>query len=64
MQKLQSLYYLISTLASHPRSLTHHPKLVFEADAKAAGITDNLIRLSVGLENVQDLIRDLSQALS
>ena len=52
------------SLACHPRSLTHHPKLVPEAEAEAAGITDNLIRLSVGLENVQDLIRDLDQALS
>ena len=28
-----------------------------------AGITDNLVRLSVGLENIDDLIEDLSQAL-
>ena len=52
------------SLASHPRSLTHNAKLVPEAEAEAAGITENLIRLSVGLENVQDLIADLEQALA
>ena len=52
------------SLASHPRSLTHHSKLVPEAEAEAAGITENLIRLSVGLENVQDLMADLEQALA
>ena len=52
------------SLASHPRSLTHNAKLVPEAEAEAAGITENLIRLSVGLENVQDLMADLEQALA
>lgn len=34
-----------------------------EEQRKALGLTDNLIRLSVGLEDVEDLIEDLDQAL-
>jgi len=34
------------------------------AERKQAGIADGLIRLSVGLENVEDLIADLDQALA
>ncbi len=49
------------TLIQHPASMTHSP---YEADErKAAGISDSLIRLSVGLEHVDDIIADLSQAL-
>lgn len=40
-----------------------HSKISVE-ERKATGITDNLIRLSVGLENVQDILQDLSYALS
>ncbi|MES1217869.1 MAG: aminotransferase class I/II-fold pyridoxal phosphate-dependent enzyme [Bacteroidota bacterium] len=49
------------TLLSHPASMTHYsvPK---EAREKY-GITDGLIRMSVGIENVQDIITDLNQAL-
>ena len=46
------------SLACHPASLTHSQ--LTEAEKEASGITNNLIRLSVGLENVQDLISDLS----
>ena len=35
---------------------------VEEAERVALGVTDNLIRLSVGLENAEDLIADLDQA--
>jgi methionine-gamma-lyase len=50
------------TLLSHPASMTHHsvPK---EAREKY-GITDGLIRMNVGIENIQDIINDLEQALS
>ena len=50
-----------TTLVSHPASLSsvHMPKEVREA----AGITDGLIRVSVGIEEVEDLIEDFGQAL-
>ena len=44
-----------------PALQTHRD--VAEADRLRLGITDSLIRLSVGLENTQDLIDDLAQAL-
>ncbi|MHC5352633.1 trans-sulfuration enzyme family protein [Myroides sp. LJL115] len=49
------------TIVTHPASTTHAK--VSPEDRLAAGITDNLIRLSVGLENAQDIINDLKQAL-
>lgn len=49
------------TLASHPASMTH---LSVPDERKAAlGITDNLVRISVGIENADDLIADFKQAL-
>ncbi|WP_299574783.1 aminotransferase class V-fold PLP-dependent enzyme [uncultured Shewanella sp.] len=49
------------SLVQHPASMTHSP---YTPEARAeAGITDNLLRISVGLENVEDLITDLEQAL-
>lgn len=50
------------TLIQHPASMTHHTVPV-EAKQKA-GITDGLIRLSVGLENVEDLINDFEQVFA
>jgi len=51
----------IHTLVSHPASTTHRQ---LDADARrAAGIADGLIRLSVGLEGVEDLIEDFERAL-
>src|SRR5690554_7390480 len=49
------------TLIQHPASMTHSPYTP-EARAKA-GISDTLIRISVGLEAVDDIIADLAQAL-
>jgi O-succinylhomoserine sulfhydrylase len=49
------------TLITHPASSTHFS--MGEAARKAAGITDGLIRLSVGLEDAEDLWSDLEQAL-
>ena len=50
------------TLITHPASMTHAD--VPPAQRQAAGITDGLVRLSVGLEDPVDIIRDLSQALA
>lgn len=49
------------TLIEHPASMTHLPYTAEERHA--AGISDGLVRLSVGLENVEDIIADLKQAL-
>jgi methionine-gamma-lyase len=49
------------TLIQHPASMTH--AVVPEADRLKSGITDGLVRLSVGLENAEDIIADLDQAL-
>ena len=49
------------TIITHPASMTHAD--VPPAQRKAAGITDGLVRLSVGLEDPRDLIADLVQAL-
>lgn len=49
------------SLIQHPASMTHSP---YEPEEReAAGIADGLVRLSVGLENPQDIISDLKQAL-
>lgn len=49
------------TLLSHPASMTHFG--VPEEDRIKYGITNGLIRMSVGIENVEDIIADLDQAL-
>lgn len=49
------------TLISHPASMTHYG--VPEADRIKYGITNGLIRMSVGIENVEDIMNDLDQAL-
>lgn len=49
------------TLIQHPASMTHSP---YTADERMeAGISDGLVRLAVGIENVDDIIKDLKQAL-
>ena len=50
------------SLATHPATTTHM-RIGAEERAKL-GITDGIVRLSVGLEDVQDLIEDLEQALA
>lgn len=47
------------TLIEHPASMTHSP--YSPEERAAAGISDGLVRLSVGLENVEDIIADLEQ---
>jgi len=49
------------SLIQHPASMTH--ACVPKEEREAAGITDGMVRLSVGIENVEDLIADLKQAL-
>ena len=51
----------VESLVCHPPSMTHAP--VSEAALAAAGIGQNLIRLSVGLESTEDLVADLLEAL-
>jgi methionine-gamma-lyase len=51
----------VDTLIQHPASMTH--SAVPREERLNAGITDGLVRLSVGIENVEDIIRDLDCAL-
>lgn len=50
------------TCVLHPASATH--RQMNDEELKAAGVSPDLIRLSVGIENVNDIISDLEQALS
>lgn len=50
------------TLIQHPASMTHSPYT--KEERLAAGITDGLVRLSVGLENIEDIIEDLEYGLA
>ncbi len=50
------------SLVIHPASTTHSQ--LTEAEQLAAGVTPDMIRLSVGIEDVRDIIEDLEQALS
>ncbi len=52
----------VETLITHPASMTHGP--IPKEIREKIGITDGLIRLSVGLEDPNDIILDLEQALS
>jgi methionine-gamma-lyase len=51
----------VETLIQHPASMTHFK--VSAEDKMKAGISDDLIRLAIGIEDVQDIIEDLNQAL-
>ncbi|HZE83463.1 MAG TPA: PLP-dependent aspartate aminotransferase family protein [Puia sp.] len=51
----------IKSLISHPATMTH--KTIPAEKRKAAGVSDSLIRLSTGLEDSEDLLNDLRQAL-
>jgi len=50
------------TLVTHPATMTHHS--IPATEREALGIGDGLIRLSVGLEDPEDIIADLSQAIA
>ena len=51
----------VETLIQHPASMTHAG--VSKENKVQAGITDDLVRFSVGIENAEDIISDLRQAL-
>lgn len=51
----------VDTLLSHPASMTHYS--VPKEQREKYGISDGLIRMNVGIENVQDILADLQQAL-
>jgi methionine-gamma-lyase len=51
----------VETLACHPRTTTHSE--MDEAALDAAGISDSLVRISVGIEDWRDLLRDIREAL-
>ncbi len=50
------------TLIEHPASMTHSPYT--KEEREASGISDGLVRISIGLENVDDIISDLNEALN
>ncbi|MFH1845311.1 MAG: aminotransferase class I/II-fold pyridoxal phosphate-dependent enzyme [bacterium] len=50
------------TLVTHPATMTHHS--IPQAEREALGIGDGLVRLSVGLEDPEDIFADLSQAIA
>ena len=50
------------TVVTHPASTTH--KQLSDADLAAAGVTPTMLRISVGLENTDDLIDDFEQAFA
>ncbi len=52
----------VDTLIQHPASLTH--RILAAVDRQTSGISDGLLRMSVGLEDVEDLWTDLDQALT
>lgn len=52
----------VASLIQHPASMIHSTTLKKEKREKA-GITDNIVRLSVATENIEDLIEDLDNAL-
>jgi cystathionine beta-lyase/cystathionine gamma-synthase len=51
----------VETLISHPATMTHAG--LGEKGRAAIGITDGMVRISVGIENVEDIVADLDQAL-
>ncbi len=52
----------VETLISHPATMTH--AAVGEEGRRKIGITDDLVRISVGIEDVDDILADLDQALA
>ena len=51
----------VESLAGHPASMTHAS--IPKEEREKSGVVDALIRLSVGIEDVNDLIADLNQAI-
>jgi cystathionine gamma-lyase/cystathionine beta-lyase len=51
----------VESLVNHPATMTHAS--IPKAEREKAGVTDNLLRLSIGVEDIDDLINDLKQVL-
>ena len=51
----------VESLSGHPASMTHAS--IPKSEREKSGVIDSLIRLSVGIEDVNDLIEDLDQAI-
>lgn len=51
----------VESLIGHPASMTHAS--IPKAEREKVGVTDSLIRLSVGVEDIEDLLADLTHAL-
>jgi len=51
----------VESLCTHPATMTH--AAIPKAERESRGLTDTLIRLSVGIEDIEDLIADLEQAI-
>jgi O-acetylhomoserine (thiol)-lyase len=52
----------VKSLAAHPASTTH--RQLSEAELESAGVTPDMIRLCIGIEDIEDILEDLDQALS
>src|ERR1700741_4565453 len=52
----------VESLINHPATMTHAS--IPKAEREKAGVVDNLLRLSVGIEDIEDLLEDIKQALS
>lgn len=52
----------VESLINHPATMTHGA--IPKAEREKVGVTDNLLRLSVGVEDIEDLLHDLNQALA
>jgi cystathionine beta-lyase/cystathionine gamma-synthase len=52
----------VETLSCHPKSTTH--SAVSNEELEIAGVTDGLVRISVGIEDWRDLLSDFEQALN
>jgi len=52
----------VKSLAAHPASTTH--RQLSEDELKSAGVTPDMIRLCIGIEDIEDIIADLDQALA
>ena len=61
LAKLAESLGAVETMITHPATMTHAD--VPQAEREARGLTDGLVRISVGIENPDDIIADLEQAL-
>ena len=51
----------VKSLAAHPASTTH--RQLSEEELTSAGVTPDMIRLCIGIEDIEDILADLEQAL-